>query len=226
LVYAARHYRELSAQNELRPQDVMRILAHVHAYGEPAKVPSLVVDLGQHIREQINQREHDQIERLEVEYGDHATRLAKLESQLAEAQVELGKITNKTTKDKVEAVLAKLEGQRDKAVAKIAERNEKIAEARRRAEEDRHDVEQVGTELGALYGDSDELSKHTRVVGLDEIEENEFNLNIPRYVDTFEPEPRVEVKDALKALNDAEVNAGLAEAKLIELLESVGYVTR
>jgi type I restriction-modification system DNA methylase subunit len=25
-----------------------------------------------------------------------------------------------------------------------------------------------------------------RVVGLDEIEENEFNLNIPRYVDTFD----------------------------------------
>ena len=29
LVYAARHYRELSAQNELRPQDVMRILEPV-----------------------------------------------------------------------------------------------------------------------------------------------------------------------------------------------------
>ena len=48
--------------------------------------------------------------------------------------------------------------------------------------------------------------KHARVVGLDEIEENEFNLNIPRYVDTFEPEPRVEVKDALKALRDAETS--------------------
>ena len=35
----------------------------------------------------------------------------------------------------------------------------------------------------------DELIKHARVVELDEIEENEFNLNIPRYVDTFEPEP-------------------------------------
>ncbi len=53
----------------------------------------------------------------------------------------------------------------------------------------------------ALYADPDELLKHARVVGLDEIEENEFNLNIPRYVDTYEPEPRVEgSKDALKAL--------------------------
>ena len=37
LIYAARHYRELSAQNELRPQDVMRILVHCHAYGDAAR---------------------------------------------------------------------------------------------------------------------------------------------------------------------------------------------
>ena len=51
------------------------------------------------------------------------------------------------------------------------------------------------------------MLKHARVVGLSEIEENEFNLNIPRYVDTFEPEPRVEVKDALKAVGKAEADA-------------------
>ena len=37
-IYAARHYRELAAQNELRPQDVMRILVHYHAYGDASKV--------------------------------------------------------------------------------------------------------------------------------------------------------------------------------------------
>lgn len=41
LVYAARHFRELSAQNELRPQDVMRILVHYQAYGEAANVTAL-----------------------------------------------------------------------------------------------------------------------------------------------------------------------------------------
>ena len=42
LIYAARDYRELAAKNELRPQDVMRMLVHYHAYGDPAKVPQLV----------------------------------------------------------------------------------------------------------------------------------------------------------------------------------------
>lgn len=223
LVYAARHFRELSNQNELRPQDVMRMLVHVQAYGDAAKVPGLVAKHSQRIREQINAREHDEVERLEAEYADVATRLARLETQVAESRAELTKITGKTAKDKAEAALAKLEAQRDKAAAKIAERDEKIVEARRRAEDDRRDVEQVGTELGALYGDADELLKHARAVGIDEVEENEFNLNIPRYVDTFEPEPRVEVKDALKAMRDAEGALASADARLSELLKAIGY---
>jgi len=223
LVYAARHFRELSNQNELRPQDVMRMLVHVHAYGDAARVPGLVAQHSQRIREQINAREHEAVERLEAEYTDMATRLARLETQVAEARAELAKISGNTAQQKAETALAKLETQRDKAAAKIAERDEKIAEVRRRAEDDRKDVEQVGVELGALYGDPDELLKHARVVGIDEVEENEFNLNIPRYVDTFEPEPRVEVKDALKALRDAEGNLATAEANLLRLLQGTGY---
>jgi type I restriction enzyme M protein len=105
----------------------------------------------------------------------------------------------------------------------VAERDERIAEARRRAEDDRQDVAKVGDELVALYADPAELLKHARVVDLDEIEENEFILNIPRYVDTFEPEPRVEVEDALIALTAAEDSARGAETELRVLLRSVGY---
>jgi type I restriction enzyme M protein len=81
----------------------------------------------------------------------------------------------------------------------------------------------VGEELIALYDDSDELLKHARVVSLDEIDANEFNLNIPRYVDTFEPEPRVDVRDALKALREAESATRDAESQLLALLKGVGY---
>ncbi|MBC3493629.1 HsdM family class I SAM-dependent methyltransferase [Pseudomonas taiwanensis] len=223
LVYAARHYRELSNQNELRPQDVMRILVHVQAYGDAAKVPTLVAQHSGRIREQINAREHDQVERLEAEYSDAAIRLFRLEAELAEKQAELPRITAKTAKTKAEAAIEKLQAQRDKAAAKIAERDERIAEARRRAEDDRRDVDAVGKELGALYGEADELLKHARVVGINEIEGNEFNLNIPRYVDTFEPEPKVEVGEALSTLSVAEESLRDAETELRSLLKKAGY---
>lgn len=32
---------------------------------------------------------------------------------------------------------------------------------------------------------------------MEELEENEFNLNIPRYVDTFEPEEEIDLKQAI-----------------------------
>ncbi len=223
LVYAGRHFRELSNQNEIRPQDVMRILVHVQAYGDAAKVPELVARHSGRIREQISAREHEEVERLEAEYADAAARLTKLQTEVEEKYAELEKLTAKSAHNKAEAALTKLQAQRDKVAAKIAERDEKIAESRRRAEDDRRDIDAVGAELGALYGDADELLKQARVVGLDEITENEFNLNIPRYVDTFEPEPRVTVKDAVAQLRASEQSLNEAEKALQQLLKAVGY---
>ena len=223
LIYAARHYRELSAQNELRPQDVMRMLVHYHTYGEAAKVADLVTKHAGRICAQIHAREAEETGRIEAEYQPQADKLAALDAELAESRKREATARTKLEREKVSAAVPKLEKSRQKLAAKIAERDDCIAEARRRAEDDRKDVAAVGDELVALYADPDELLKHARVVGLDEIEENEFNLNIPRYVDTFEPEPLVEVKDALKALREAEDAARAAEVELQRLLSEAGY---
>lgn len=222
LIYAARHYRELPAQNELRPQDVMRMLVHYHAYGDALKVPGLVNEHGGRIRAQVDSREEEETGRIEAEYRPLASKLAALDADLSEARMRESAARTKTEKDKGEAAVARLEKLREKLVIKLAERDERITEARRRAETDRSDVAEVGDELQALYADPDELLKHARVVSLDEIEENEFNLNIPRYVDTFEPELRIVVKDALKALREAEGKARDAEQQLVEVLSRFG----
>lgn len=39
------------------------------------------------------------------------------------------------------------------------------------------------------YHERNDIDKFAHVASLNEIKENEYNLNIPRYVDTFEPEP-------------------------------------
>ena len=211
LVYAARHFRELSAQNELRPQDVMRILVHYHAYGDGTKVPKLIEEHRDRIRKQIDYREEDEVGRLIAEYQLYADKLAKLDEEMGASK------TNGASPK------PKLENAREKLRAKLVQRDERIAESRRRAADDRRDVDTVSTQMVALYSNPDELLKHARVVGLDEVGENEFNLNIPRFVDTFDPEPRVEVKDALKALGDAESAVKGANKEMAELLKSIGY---
>lgn len=223
LVYAGRHCRELSNQNELRPQDVMRILVHYHAYGDPGKVAASVDRHRDRIHRQIDQRELEEVERMEAEYQGDADNLAAIDAALSDARAKREKKTQKTEQKTADAKIKALEKQRAKPATKIAQRDEKMVEARRRAEEDRQAVTTVGEELVALYADPDELLKHIRVVGRDEIEENEYNLHIPRYVDTFEPEPRIEVSEALAALHEAEQKVDQAEEKLMELLKAVNY---
>jgi type I restriction enzyme M protein len=69
------------------------------------------------------------------------------------------------------------------------------------------------------YGDID---KFAHVANLDEIRENEYNLNIPRYVDTFEEEEPVDM-DAVKQ-NIVNIKKELAEVetKMEKQLEELG----
>ena len=50
------------------------------------------------------------------------------------------------------------------------------------------------------YRDRKEIEKYSHLATLDEIKENDFNLNIPRYVDTFEEEEPIDIEAVAKEL--------------------------
>ncbi len=65
------------------------------------------------------------------------------------------------------------------------------------------------------------IDKFSHVASFDEIEANEFNLNIPRYVDTFEAEPEIPLADisgSLKAINQ---ELATAEQELFAMLDDL-----
>ena len=57
------------------------------------------------------------------------------------------------------------------------------------------------------------IDKYTYLARYIEIKENEFNLNIPLYVDTFEPEPNIDMAAVQKEID--EIEAKLAEKRKI-----------
>ena len=57
--------------------------------------------------------------------------------------------------------------------------------------------------LGAYKGRK-EIAKYARPVSAGEIEENDFNLNIPRYVDTFEEEEEIDIAAVQKEIDKLE----------------------
>lgn len=82
--------------------------------------------------------------------------------------------------------------------------------------------EDVNKIVGTFHAFKD-LDKYARVVGLDEIEKNEFNLNISRYMDTVEVAQAVDLATALSRLREAERARAGAEVKLNEYLKELGY---
>ena len=56
-----------------------------------------------------------------------------------------------------------------------------------------------------------EIDKFSYLASPQEIAENDFNLNIPRYVDTFEPEEEIDVAAVQKEIDHIE--AELAEVR-------------
>ncbi|MGD9139802.1 MAG: N-6 DNA methylase, partial [Desulfobacterales bacterium] len=56
-----------------------------------------------------------------------------------------------------------------------------------------------------------------------EIEENDFNLNIPRYVDTFEPEPEIDIAATQKEIEEIEVELLVTQAKMQVFLKELGF---
>ena len=57
-----------------------------------------------------------------------------------------------------------------------------------------------------------------------EIEENEFNLNIPRYVDTFEPEPEIDINAVQDEIEAIEVELAETRKKMNGYLKELGFI--
>lgn len=72
------------------------------------------------------------------------------------------------------------------------------------------------------YDKYETQDKFTYVATPEEIKENDYNLNIPRYVDTFEEEEPVDIEAVLK--EEAEIKKELAavEAKMADYLSQLG----
>ena len=81
------------------------------------------------------------------------------------------------------------------------------------------DIEHIARTFHAFA----DIEKYARVVPLAEIEQNDWNLNISRYVDTSEEEERIDVADAVRKLRELEGERAAAEATMNRYLAELGY---
>jgi type I restriction enzyme M protein len=75
------------------------------------------------------------------------------------------------------------------------------------------------------YSIRKDVEKYAHVANLDEIKENDYNLNIPRYVDTFEEEEVIPLSQVAQELAEVREDITNSYDKLFELLNELNGTT-
>jgi type I restriction enzyme M protein len=145
--------------------------------------------------------------------ADLKARLAKPKKAFEDARKQLIAAMKKHLKQLNKAIreLNKLQVTRD-----TREREIRLAADREIAH-----LNEAADDLRRILNDPAEARRYFAVVDRAEIEENEFNLNLPRYVDTFEPETVVPLQTAMANLSKASRAVSEAESALQKKLDAM-----
>lgn len=166
---------------------------------------------------------------------DHKTEMERIQEEIASASrndkaVLKRKLALSRTeymaarKQLIVALKARLK-QLNKAVKELnklqVERDKREDEIRLAAGREISHLHEAGADLRRICTDPDEAQRSFVVVDRAEIEENEFNLNLPRYVDTFEPEVVVPLEEAFSNLSEVTAKAEKTQTALYQILSNM-----
>ncbi|WP_419610308.1 type I restriction-modification system subunit M [Thiolapillus sp.] len=73
----------------------------------------------------------------------------------------------------------------------------------------------------ATYEARKDVDKYAHVASFEEIQENDFNLNIPRYVDTFEEEEEIDIDAVQREIDQLEKELAEVRAKMAQKLAEI-----
>lgn len=73
------------------------------------------------------------------------------------------------------------------------------------------------------YKKREDVEKYAHVASFDEIKENDFNLNIPRYVDTFEEEVVVDMASIGSTIKDIRKEKAELESSIYDMISSLQF---
>ena len=219
MVYAAKKgwYREDANMSVLEPQDVLRISTMLESWGAIDKAKAWIADRKLQLNSTIQSDLEYTISEIEKDAAEEIAikteKLNKAKSVIQDKK-DKGKTPTKgelKTLDTTQKALDKL----------LADKAAKITAAQDKAEKQCQAIADVEAELLQMFADPELRKRYFAIVDMDDIEENEFNLNIPRYVDTFEPEEQIDLKTAIMDFQKAISAENKVEKELNELLNKL-----
>ena len=188
MVYAAREgwYKEESNLNLLQPHDILRISTMLEAWGDINIAREFITGQKTRLFRKIQENLDFKLEEIE---NDFAEDIEFFEQRIAdlESNGKNGKGQQKS-----------LQAAKDKLAALLEKKQNRIDDANSAAGKERRAIDHVEKELLTMFADPEQRKRYFAIVDMEELAENEFNLNIPRYVDTFEPEEEIDLQEAIE----------------------------
>ena len=78
------------------------------------------------------------------------------------------------------------------------------------------------TDILTAYHNRSDVEKFTHLASLKEITENDYNLNIPRYVDTFEEEELIDIGEVQENISKIKAELEKVELQMEKYLKEIG----
>lgn len=219
MVYAAKKgwYREDANMSVLEPQDVLRISTMLESWGDIEKAKTWIADRKLQLNSHISIDLEFDISEIEKYAADEiAIKTEKLE-KAKQAIKDKEAQNKKPTKGELKA----LETSQKTLDKLLADKEVKVNALKEKAEKQRQAIADVETELLQMFANPELRKRYFAIVDMDDIEENEFNLNIPRYVDTFEPEEQIDLQEAIRDFQKAMQTESETMQSLNELLKTL-----
>ncbi len=82
--------------------------------------------------------------------------------------------------------------------------------------------DEIINKIFTTYKERKEIAKYSHVASYEEVKENEYNLNIPRYVDTFEEEEQVDMKEVAIKIESLEKELEAVKKEMKQHLHNLG----
>ena len=75
------------------------------------------------------------------------------------------------------------------------------------------------------YKNRQVIDKFAHLATFEEIKENDYNLNIPRYVDTSEPEPEIDLDAVTADMENIDADIKNTSSELLEMMKELTFST-
>lgn len=116
----------------------------------------------------------------------------------------------------IESRIAKLE-------ELLLKKESDIADAKAEAQREKTAIQKVSQEMLEVFADPILCKKYFSLVDIDEVIENEFNLNLPRYIDTVEKEPIIPIQQPSESYSESFKSFIALSTEMLNKLSQINF---